>query len=57
MIDKPISVLGFRIPSSKPAFFGLVAVHVVDALVCVGAGTGVILFRKGSHRPRIYGRT
>lgn len=57
MIDKTISILGLRIPSSKPAFLGIVAVHVATALACLVAGIGAIFTGKGSKRHRIYGRT
>jgi ABC-type nitrate/sulfonate/bicarbonate transport system permease component len=43
-------VAGVPIPSASPWFLGGVAVHVAMGLVCVVAGIGAMLARKGRGR-------
>jgi uncharacterized membrane protein len=55
--DSATVVAGIVVPSSDPVFLALVAVHVAIAIVCVIAGLGAMLSKKGSRRHRTYGTT
>jgi hypothetical protein len=48
-------VAGIPIPSTSPWFLGVVALHVAMGLVCVVAGAGAMLARKGRGRHSRYG--
>lgn len=49
------TVFGIEIPSNSPAFLGVVAVHVLVALVCVCTGPIAMLSRKGPGRHPVFG--
>lgn len=48
-------VAGIPIPSTSPAFLLGVAIHVLFGLVCVAAGAGAMLSRKGRGRHATFG--
>lgn len=50
MTDSPIEVLGIPVPSSDPAFLGVLAVHVALGLLAVAAGATAMLTRKAAGR-------
>jgi hypothetical protein len=50
MTDQGVVVLGIPIPSSSPAFLGIVAVHVAAGLVCTVAGIVAMLTVKRAGR-------
>lgn len=45
-----VDVLGLPVPAAGPVFLGALAVHVVAGMVCVFAGAGAAMSRKGGNR-------
>jgi hypothetical protein len=54
-MDGATTVAGVAIPSTSPWFLGVVAVHVAIGVVCVVAGIGAMLSRKGRGRHARFG--
>lgn len=54
-MDGVTTVAGIPIPSTSPWFLSVVAVHVAMGLVCVVAGIGAMLSRKGRGRHSTFG--
>jgi hypothetical protein len=54
-MDGATIVAGVPIPSTSPWFLGVVAVHVSLGVVCVVAGIGAMLSRKGRGRHSRFG--
>jgi hypothetical protein len=48
-------IAGIPIPSTSPWFLGVVAIHVAMGMVCVVAGIGAMLSRKGRGRHSTFG--
>jgi hypothetical protein len=51
MSENPVIIDGIVIPSDNPLFLGIIAVHVLAALICVIAGAFAMLSKKqpGTH--------
>ena len=47
MFDHPIEIAGIVLPSSRPAFVAIVAIHIAAALISVMAGLVAAISRKG----------
>jgi hypothetical protein len=54
-MDEVTVVSGIPIPSTSPWFLGGVAIHVAMGIVCVVAGIGAMLSRKGRGRHSRFG--